>query len=74
MKEEKQTGIFPVSKEHPMPCWLGILGLLIGLLILIVQLAGLAKQEPSNVIKTNGPSITAGPGTAITSGSQLLNE
>jgi hypothetical protein len=65
MKEEKQTGIFLVSKEHPMPCWLGILGLLIGLLILIVQLAGLAKQEPSKTIKTNGTAITS---------PQLLNE
>ncbi len=66
MKEEKQTGIFLVSKEHPMPYWLGILGLLIGLLILIVQLAGLAKQEPPKTIKTNGTEITSGP--------QLLNE
>lgn len=67
MKEEKQTGIFLVSKEHPMPYWLGVLGLLIGLLILFVQLAGLAKQEPPKTIKTNGTSIDV-------PGQQLLNE
>ena len=65
MKEEKQTGIFLVSKEHPMPYWLGVLGLLIGLPILFFQLAGLAKQEPPKTIKTNGTTITS---------PQLLNE
>lgn len=48
-----------------MPYWLGVLGLLIGLLILFVQLAGLAKQEPPKTIKTNGTTITS---------PQLLNE
>lgn len=62
-------GIFPVSDKRERPDWLGILGLLLGFLILMVQLIGLAKQEAYEpAVKADTSIETPAPGQ------QLLNE
>lgn len=62
-------GIFPVSDKRERPDWLGILGLLLGFLILMVQLIGLAKQEAYEPTVKADTSIEA-----PAPGQQLLNE
>lgn len=62
-------GIFPVSDKRERPDWLGILGLLLGFLILMVQLIGLAKQEAYEPAVKADTSIEA-----PAPGQQLLNE
>lgn len=63
------SGIFPVSDRRERPNWLGILGILYGLLILMVMLFGLAKQSAYE------PAIKADTSMeAPQPGQQLLNE
>lgn len=62
-------GIFPVSDKRERPDWLAILGLLLGFLILMVQLIGLAKQEAYEPAVKADTSIEA-----PAPGQQLLNE
>ena len=63
------SGIFPVSGRRERPNWLGILGILYGLLILMVILFGLAKQEAYK------PAIKADTSLeAPVPGQLLLNE
>lgn len=66
---KNDVGIFPVSKKREKHNWLAILGLLLGFLILMVQLIGLAKQEAYE------PAIKANTSIeAVQPGQQLLNE
>lgn len=63
------SGIFPVSSRRERPNWLGILGILYGLLILMVILFGLAKQSAYK------PAIKADTSLeAPVPGQLLLNE